>query len=283
MNPVAASRSAVDQLDLTTIRSLLKEVVDPATDARWGVYQAAGSGSIISTLARHVEQTVFSEEDYGLTPSEMDDEFGPYDERSVWTLVVHHDSLLPVAAVRSLVGPAEHQKAADDLLTYWGMSWAEAARAGGFRPGAQFVEACTYSVLREWRTADNGWLAKVLIAIQQHIAIDLGAVASTQIINPRARRAFKRWGVPFDSVAPVALIKGAPFEPAFSRIMIGAPWLNSSDDEFVRLVRRRATDGRSGTRLEPIELDRDPVAVAHNKWLFELDGVALDEPCLNFS
>lgn len=259
-------------IDLLAARSLVKEFVDSSSTCRWGVYQAAGTDNAIGLLARQVERSVFLEA-YGQTQEEMQAEFGRFDARSVWTLIVHHDSLLPIGSVRFILGPARAQKFAHDIERYWGLSWADAVALTGWRVDDQFVDTASLSVLKEWRTSDQGWPFKISVSTQIHVAYDVDAVASTQITNPAATRALKRWGLPFLKVGSARLIDGHPFEASFIPNIRGQPWLNTNDDEFAKLVRRRDTEGRGGTRLEPIELDRESVAQAHNRYLHELDGV----------
>lgn len=271
------------------IAELVDTFAEPHTGA-WGVYQVAGNrpDHPIAVLAEAVEQVVFDEAGYGLDPATMDAEFGPYNPASVWSLIVHHATRWPVAAVRSIVGPSRGHKIVDDLATYWRLSWTDACALGGFDPDACFVEACTYSVLAEWRNTDRGWPAKLTLAVQSHMLAELDAAASTQIINPAVLRLFRRWGVPFRQIGDVADIAGSPFVAAFVPHVPGVPWLHTGDAEFAALFRHRDTSGRGGTRLEPYHLDHGGVATAHHAALsaqyaargaevIELDDKVLDD------
>ncbi len=232
---------------------LVEGLVDPATSARWGVYQGVHPGPA-AEVGRWIEADVFHQA-YGLDQGAIDAEFGPYDPRTVWSILVNHDRSEAVGAVRSVVGPVAEHKFVADLAEHWDLDWSAAAAAAGLDPDAEFVEACTYSVMPTWRTVDRGWPAKVLLAVQLHLMTESGAAASTQVINPRVLRMYRQWGVPFATVAPAVDIDGSPFVPAFVPTEPGHRWLRSTDTEFVRLVQERDETGRGGTRLEPIDLD----------------------------
>lgn len=241
---------------------------------RWGVYQSGGSDGPIAALSQRIEQAVFHDE-YGLPPAEMDEEFSPFNDRTVWHLVVNHETMQPVASARHLVGPARRFKAVDDLSDYWSIGWDDAAAAAGFDPDGQFLEACTYSVLPNWRTADRGWPTKMAMALQSHAMAELSAQASVQVINPRVLRVFKMWRAPFVPIADAVDIKGAPFQPVFCPHIDRTPWMRSSDTEFVDLFVNRGSGGRGGTRLDPIDLNRLTTVQAHNAAVFAAERVPL--------
>lgn len=220
---------------------------------RWGVYRSVGDDGPVGRVGRGIEKRVFRDA-YGLETVQMAEEFGPYDERSVWSVIVHHPSSSAVGAVRSIVGPPSGLKFVADLASHWGLTWQDAAERARVDPGATIVEACTYSVVPEWRTADRGWPAKVALAVQLHLMEEVGAAASVQVINPRVLRIYRQWNVPFVSIDSPVDIDGFPFVPAFVPTVVGSPWLRSKDQEFVDLVQRRDESGRGGTRLASIDL-----------------------------
>lgn len=250
--PFTSGRLSSTATEASAVHDLLG---DRLPSDRWGVYRSLGDDGPVGRVGRAIEKRVFHDA-YGLEAVQMTQEFGPYDERSVWSIIVHHPSATAVGSVRSIVGPPSGLKFVADLATHWGLTWHEAAERARLEPDATVVEACTYSVVPEWRTADRGWPAKVALAIQLHLMEELGAAASVQVINPRVLRIYRQWNVPFVSIDSPVDIDGFPFAPAFVPTVVGSPWLRSKDQEFVDLVQRRDETGRGGTRLASIDLDR---------------------------
>ncbi|MGH1502242.1 MAG: hypothetical protein ACRBI6_01690 [Acidimicrobiales bacterium] len=246
------------------VRELLAHSVDPT--ARWGVLQAVDDGGPIATVARWVEQTVLHET-YGADPDEMSAEMAGYDPSSVWHLLIHQPSGSAVGAVRCLVGDARRFQFTSDLEEFWGLSWDDACERVGVDPLGDFVEGCSFSVLPEWRPADNLWPIKMVAAAYMHLVEDLQATAAVQIINPLVRRAFARYGIPFVSVDEPGSFEGwgeAKWDPTMSITTPGNSWFTTKDDEFRRLFKDRDERVRGGTTL-PSDVSRIDAFELHER------------------
>ncbi len=227
---------------------------------RWGVYQGLDDGSPLSVVGTWIERTVFRET-YGPDQEGIEEEVGPFRDRSIWSVIVHHPTQTAVGASRCLVGPSKEMLAARQFEASWHQSWTEGCIAAGVDPNDSFIEASSFAVLHEWRTADRMWPVKVLACAYMHLFDDLGAQWAAQVIDPRAKRLFESWGTPFVELGAAQPIKGVLYEPAVIPRVPGWPNARTKDVESLDLLRNRDERGRGGTALPQIDLDREPLVV----------------------
>lgn len=250
---------------LNVIRDLTAEFVESSETHRWGVYQGFDDGSPLAIVSNWIERTVFNEL-YTAPPNHVEEEFGPYSARTLWSVLVHHPTGRPIAATRCLFGPARELMTAVDLAHDWGISWDDACSGVGADPDHQFVEAASFSVLSEWRSADRRWPLKVAVALYNHVLTEVGAQWGVQIINPAVRRVISMWGAPFFEIGDERTFNNVPFQPTL--IPMTEPWFSSSDEEFAELFLNRSETGRGGTLLPSIDLVSGPLSVQLNNRLY---------------
>ncbi len=239
---------------LADAQRLATDLID-RPDCRWGVYQASSASNPgLAIAGEWIERMVFADQ-FDLTPDELVEEFEDYDDRSIWTLIVHHPTGTPVASVRSIVGPIEGHKMTADCRDFWDLDGLDLLRDAGFDPSGAYIEGATFSVLPEWRSADRGWPMKLIVGMHTRLTHECAAFGSWQVIYPPARRAFAKFGYPFVDLGPALDIKGYPFQPTVSpRHPYGTPWLRSSDREYLATIMRSDETSRGGTRLPMLDL-----------------------------
>ena len=71
---------------------------------------------------------------------------------------------------------------------------------------------------------------------------------------------------------------GAVFDPAYFLTPLGLPWFKTTDTDFEALTRSRSTEGRGGTRLPALDLDRGSLAYQLNQRLFAEIGQSVPSP-----
>ena len=252
-----------------------------STHLEWGVYESLDNDhSPIAAVARWVERAVLTST-YHIDSVEFKRQYAPFSHSTVWRVLVHHRTSTPVAAIRCLVGPGQNFQFSKDIEADYGLTWEMACDKLGLDPDHQYVEGCTFSILPEWRAADRHWPVKVAAALYLHLVEDVGAIAAVQLIVPSARRVFAQWGVPFVSVAePLEdeRFGGMAFDPTFSITTPGNAWFKTSDVEFQALTRFRSTEGRGGTRLPALDLDRGSLAYQLNQRLYAEIGQPVPSP-----
>lgn len=203
--------------------------------------------------AERIEQVVF-EASFDCDQQQWEEEFRPYDDRSVWVTIRHHDRM--VGAFRGVVGPPDQLKIASDLQRFWGVSIGEAMRRHGLPSDLAVVEAATLSVLPEYRTLDGWWPVKALTGAFVHFAVDSGSTHVVQLTEPTVERVLRvMMGLHFERWADLEPVDfQGLMHPAISDVATYRKSVDIRDDEHRRLVRDRATDGRGGTSLPPLDL-----------------------------
>lgn len=245
---------------LSAMNELTRQFAAPDSDSRWGVYHGRDDGGPLSLVGNWIEQSVFREL-YFQTAEDVAAAYGLYSAQTIWTVIVHHPSQRAVGATRCLVGPARELMSAVDIERYWGKSWDESCAVAGADPDDRFIEAASFSVLPEWRTSDRMWPVKVACSTYMHLFEDVGADWAVQIINPSVKRLFESWGTPFVSIGEPRELIGATFEPTMLKRQPGRPYFKTRDREYLDLMQERDEQGRGGTRLPVIDLDRQSLIV----------------------
>lgn len=250
------------QGSLEEVARLTQRFIDVDATERWGLYEGRDDGGPLSAVATWIERTVFKEL-FGVDEESVAEEFSPFSDLTVWSVIVHHPTGTAVGAARCLTGPARRLSAATDLHKIWGLSWEEAV--GGYAdPEDSFFEAVSFSVLPEWRSSDRIWPVKVLCSSYMHQFEDLKANWAVQIINPAVKRLMESWGTPFIELSGPRIIKNAEFIPALLPRIPGRPYFKAKDAEYFALMQHRDESGRGGTRLPSLDLDRKPLVVRVN-------------------
>ncbi len=249
-----------DDVPLPFWSALNRSRGDHTHAGRWGLYYAVEPDDPASEAARAIERFVFTHS-LGYSDTMVEEEYGLYEEISVWILLINRASDEPVGSLRALVAPNEKLKIDADLHRLWGCSLSTALQLHGLNPLANVVECATISVLPEWRTADRRWPVKALCAAFNHLGLDLGAeyfVQLQDVTGPRLLRAML--GLTFDVLAdlpPVDFL--GPVQPTITDPRTHGQTMTSTDEDFRRLfIDRDGRTARGGTSLPFIDLSATP-------------------------
>lgn len=118
----------------------------------FGVYLFPAS-SPDSELARHVEHVVF-EETYGNTREVLDEEYGPYEDATVFVCVMDQQRHLPVGAMRLITTSPAGFKTLHDLEKVWGIDPDVVNRTHNLGLNTDsMMDVTTLSVIPEYRSA----------------------------------------------------------------------------------------------------------------------------------
>ncbi|CAG4919540.1 MULTISPECIES: hypothetical protein [Acidithrix] len=149
------------------IGEIAKTVIDPNSSRAFGIYAFSGDHPGVH-LAKSVEEQVFLDT-YGNTSDQLNTEYYPYLDRSIFLCVINHSLSLPVASMRIIL-PSESgtgSKSLDDISAHWGIEpVALKIRQGEKMPLNNFWDIATLSVHRQFQ----GRAAPGLIAISLYRA-----------------------------------------------------------------------------------------------------------------
>lgn len=111
---------AKHEIDLVReeLRDLTTELIDTSAAAPFGAYVWAGNEPG-AELGRHCERVVF-EEVFGNSPELLAEQYGPYEDASIFFCVVDHKRRLPAGALRVIRPSDAGFKSLADLATVWG-------------------------------------------------------------------------------------------------------------------------------------------------------------------
>ena len=114
-------------------------------------------------LARSVEREVFYEF-FGNTPELLAEEYGPYEQASVYFCVLDHRRRQPVGVMRVIVPSEAGHKSVHDLERVWGLDLPEVmARTGLEIDTDSLWDVATMAVRRDYRgDATNGLISMAL-------------------------------------------------------------------------------------------------------------------------
>jgi hypothetical protein len=102
------------------LRRLTQQVCAPGAAEPFGVYVFRGDEPG-AKLGRHLEGAVFLEA-FGNTKELLDEEYGPYEQKSVFICVVDHLRWLPAGVMRVLLPSPVGLKSLNDIEPVWGES-----------------------------------------------------------------------------------------------------------------------------------------------------------------
>ena len=156
------------------LRALTSDVMDPTSEQPFGTYIFA-SHAPGAELARHIERVVFQEA-FGNSPELLAREYGPYEDQSVFFLVIDHRRRLPAGMMRVVVPPgpsAGCSKTLDDLERVWGEQAEDAFVGSGARLDRAAVwDIATLAVAAGYRGKAARGL--VSLALVQALIVALG-------------------------------------------------------------------------------------------------------------
>ena len=162
---------------------LTQKFIDRDPMQTWGLYVAANDDSPGAQCGREIERIVFQSA-FGYTPTLIEEEYGPYEDQTIWMLIVDHRTGMTVASSRLILGPPQTLKFADDLERFWNTTWEDLAHADGLMAHSNYLDVATNSVLEEWRKVDRRWPMK-LVSISLHMVGQiLGISRSLQVVDP---------------------------------------------------------------------------------------------------
>ncbi|MBI2168640.1 MAG: hypothetical protein HYU28_03940 [Actinobacteria bacterium] len=152
--------------ELNLTRAELAERIDALAggyaEAPLGAYVVAGTEAA-AELGRHLERAVFGEV-FGNTPELLAAEYGPYEETSVFLLVLDHRRHVPAGVIRLILpSPAGH-KSLRDLEHVWGLEPVAAFEAAGapFHP-ERIWDVATLAVDDDYRGERTGGLVSLAL------------------------------------------------------------------------------------------------------------------------
>ena len=162
--------------------------------------------------ARQVEARVFLEA-FGNTPELMKREYGPYEGRSRFLVVIDDERTSALGAARLIVAAASPVKTLVDVARApWDLPVADSLAAAGLAPGTVW-DVATLAVDRPYRAGSAG--AEVTLALCHGIwrfARHCGVTGLVTILDDRVRRLVRAMGLPWH-----------PMAGATSRPYLGSP------------------------------------------------------------
>jgi hypothetical protein len=161
------------------VRRLAEEVVPPDAPEPFGAY-LFHHGDAGADLGRHVERTVFLEA-FGNTPAMLAQEYGRYEQTSIFICIIDHLRHMPAGVMRVLVPSPAGFKSLNDIESVWG------------EPAETFI-AATGLALDVARTWDIATLA-VAPEYRGKAAQGLVSMALYQSLTLSARKAGVEWFV----------------------------------------------------------------------------------------
>lgn len=120
----------------------------PATPGRF-VAVLAGPGEPLADVGRTVERQVF-EEQFGNDVAVMTAEYGPYEQRSVFILVLDRQCQAPAGVTRAIEGTGRGVKTIDDAPAFIGAG-VDAITAAHGMTGGKVWDFATVAVLPDYR------------------------------------------------------------------------------------------------------------------------------------
>ncbi|MEZ5260680.1 MAG: hypothetical protein R2755_02630 [Acidimicrobiales bacterium] len=150
-------------------------------------------------LARAVERRVFDDA-YGNGPAVMSSEYAPYEFSSLFTCIIDHKRLIPVAATR-LIGPGGlGWKTMDDLARIWGVPGPIALHAAGLKADPTRLWDCaTLAVEPAYRKA---FLVQATIGSMGVVTGTVGTEIALALMDTKALRVVQHLcGRPFSALA----------------------------------------------------------------------------------
>ncbi|WP_250031016.1 hypothetical protein [Paractinoplanes maris] len=197
------------------------------------VVAVVGAGHPLADVARTVECAVFDEA-FGNTPEVMAAEYGPYEARSLFHLVIDRRTARPAGAGRVITGPADQLKTVVDAPAHIGRTTDEILDAHGLR-GETVWDNATVAVLPAYRGALT--VSSLLYRTFAVACLRAGVDHVVTLLDARADRNMNLIGVRQEPLAG-----SAPF-----------PYLGSAD---TRALHSRATTYLPDIRRQALALLR---------------------------
>jgi hypothetical protein len=216
-----------------------RELNEALLSRKYGCYILAG-GHPCANLARHIERKVF-EDSFGNTAPIMEEEYGFYEHASTFFLIMDHEEILPVAAMRIIHDSPVGLKSLEDLpFTDICTSDGDAITpemvyaAYNIEPD-ECVDVATAAVARDHRM--NGIPALLLYrTLYLTIAADQTNYSHiVAIMDTRAERALKKMKMPFRPI-----LDSQPF----SYLDTAADEKSNNDKSLSRAIIARTPDFR---------------------------------------
>lgn len=134
------------------IRDLTTDVMRPRATEPFGLY-AFPSSYPGAELGRHVERVVFKEF-FDNSPALLAEEYGPYDDASLFFCVIDHRRRLPAGVLRVIVPSDAGFKSLHDIEAVWGERLDDVLRRTGIRwDERRLWDVATVAVEGEYRGA----------------------------------------------------------------------------------------------------------------------------------
>ncbi|MEZ5376980.1 MAG: hypothetical protein R2733_10760 [Acidimicrobiales bacterium] len=153
-----------------------------------------GIDGALGAAAVELERAVFWEE-YGNSVDLMKAEYEPYDDRSVFTGIVHTPTNELVGLFRFITGPAGELKSVRDLRTQpewcFDVMTSDHPHAAAMRT-TRLIDIATLSVAPEWRTTMGGaasWLTIGMLPVASRL---LRAESWVTVLDERVSRVLRR-------------------------------------------------------------------------------------------
>lgn len=142
------------------LRELTSAVCAPGASEPFGAY-IFNPDELGAELGRYLEREVFLEA-FGNTEDQLAEEYGPYEQSSLFLVVVDHLRRLPAGVIRVVkYSPAGH-KSLNDLEPVWGEPAGELMRRTGLEFGPERIwDVATLAVPPEYRAKATGGLVSM--------------------------------------------------------------------------------------------------------------------------
>jgi hypothetical protein len=137
-------------LALEEIRDLTTSLIEPRDGEPFGLY-AYLPDDPGAAAARYVERQIFGEA-FGNTPDLLAQEYGRYEDTSIFFTVIDHRRRIPVGVTRAIMPSPAGMKSLDDIARDWGQPADEVWARAGLPPEQHLTWDCaTLGTLPDYR------------------------------------------------------------------------------------------------------------------------------------
>jgi hypothetical protein len=215
------------------VEALLDGAADRARP--FGGYLGFGAASPAGVLATRLERSVFVES-FGTTEAEHDEAYRPYDEQSLFLVVIDHVNGVTAGAARVVVPGDRPQKTLADLELLWGAGATELDAMGfGLEPSPVW-DVATLAVASAYRSPLIGQALHQLVCRTATLA---GVRRFVTILDTRVYRLFRRQlrdlFIAFPTLSPL-MYGGSLSVPCWCDLEVSAGHLRSVDPNLYELL-----------------------------------------------
>jgi hypothetical protein len=199
--PVTATTAPRYDLDRAEVRRITAAVLAtlPSTPGRF-VAVSAGPGEPLANVGRAVERRVFSET-FGNDTGVMAAEYGPYEQQSVFFVVLDREAAEPAGVSRAIAGTGREMKTVVDAPAHIGVDAGAITAAHGMDRGLVW-DFATLAVLPEYRGRRSALeVSTLLYRTFMRAGRDAGVAHVVAMLDRGAYRNIELLGVPLQALA----------------------------------------------------------------------------------